>query len=110
MKIITNRLYVPFVNVESVCGRLEIVPLIKDEKLMIQLLNAGGNHGNDSSASDDYIPPVLDACISIALPQKPKKLVLRPENRSLPFIYKNGRAYIRIDRIDIHNVIDVITK
>ena len=110
MKKITKRLYVPFVNIESVCGRLETVPLIKDEKLMIQLVNAGGSHGNDQCATDDYIPPVLDTCISIELSSKPIKLILQPENRSLPFIYKNGRAYIRIDRIDIHSVIEVITK
>ena len=110
MKKITKRLYVPLVNIESVCGRLEIIPLTKDGKLMIQLVNAGGSHGNDQCATDDYIPPVLDACISIELPNKPIKLILQPENRSLPFIYKNGRAYIRIDRIDIHSVIEVITK
>ncbi|MBE6667471.1 MAG: hypothetical protein E7607_04075 [Ruminococcaceae bacterium] len=109
MKKITERLYTPLVKVESVLGRLEIVPLLKDEKLMIQLVNAGGSHDNPYSATDDYIPPVLDTCISIELPQKPIKLMLQPENRSLPFIYKNGRAYVRIDRIDIHSIIEVVT-
>lgn len=110
MHSITDMLYTPIVKVESVCGRLEVMPLVKDGKLMIQLLNAGGSHSDNFCATDDYIPPVLDALISVELPMKPIKLMLQPEGRSLPFIYKDGRAYFRVDRINIHSIIEVITE
>ncbi len=110
LKTVTESLYTPLVKIESVCGRLEIVPLVKNGRLMIQLLNVGGSHADAQSATDDYIPPVLDARLSIELQEKPLKLMLEPEGRSLPFIYKNGRAYVTIDRIDIHNVVEIITE
>ena len=110
IKNVTDPLYTPLVKVEDVCGRLEIVPLAKDGKLMVQLLNVGGSHADSQSATDDYIPPVLDARLSIELPDKPLKLMLQPEGRSLPFIYKNGRSYITVDRINIHSIVEIITE
>ena len=107
MKQIADNLYVPMVRIESVCGRPEIVALCKDGKIMIQLVNAGGNHADISLATDDYIPPVLDLELSIELPEKPAKLILQPEGRELPFAYRDGRAYVSIPRVDIHSIIEV---
>ena len=108
MKQIVSKLYDPIVKIESVFGRLEIVALNKDEKLMIQLVNANGSHANPDTATDDLIPPVLDIKLSIKLESQPKKLILQPQGRELSFEYKNSRAYVNIDRIDIHSVIEVI--
>ena len=110
MRDVTEMLYTPKVRIESVCGRLEITALEKDGQLTVQLLNAGGSHSDSNCATDDYIPPVLDAVISVELPEKPLRLMLRPENRSLPFIYKDGRAYFRVDRINIHSIVEIVTK
>ena len=107
IKDITDRLYTPAVRIESVCGRLEIVPLCKDGKLMIQLVNAGGSHSFKESATDDYIPPVLDIKLSIALPSKPKALILQPEGKELSFEYKDKRVYVDVDRVNIHSIIEI---
>ena len=104
---ITDKLYTPKVRVESVCGLLEVTALKMGDKLTVQLVNGGGAHSYDSCATDDYIPPVLDAKLSIALEEKPAKLVLQPENRELEFEYRDGRAYVEIDRIDIHSIIEI---
>ena len=104
---ITDRLYTPTVRVESACGRIEIVPLLKDGRLMIQLVNAGGSHSFDACATDDCIPPALDIELSVAMPCKPKALLLQPEGKELPFEYRDGRAYVSIDRVDIHSIIEV---
>ena len=107
IKKIVDNLYVPTVRLESACGRLEIMLLDKDGKLMIQLLNAGGTHADLSSATDDYIPPVLDIKLSIALPKEPKSIVLQPEGKELPFAYENARATLQISRVDIHSIIEI---
>ena len=103
-----STLYTEKVKVESVCGSLEIVDLVKDGKLMIQLVNGGGSHADLSSATDDRIFPALDIELSIALDEKPTALMLRPEGRKLDFEWRDGRAYTRIDRVDIHSIIEVI--
>ena len=108
MKNIADSLYVPMVKIESVCGRLELVVQRKDGKLMIQLVNAGGNHADLNCATDDYIPPVLDIELSIELPRKPAKLILQPEGKALSFTYQDGRAYVSVPRVDIHSILEVV--
>ena len=107
MKEIVDGLYDPIVKVESAVGRVEVVVLDVDGKMMIQLVNALGNHTNPVCATDDNIPPVLDIELSIALDKKPKALILQPEGTPLDFAYENGKAKIKIPRLDIHSIIEV---
>ena len=107
VKEITAGLYTPKVRIESVCGLLEVTALKVGDKLTVQLVNGGGNHSYSSCATDDYIPPVLDVKLSIALDKKPEKLILRPENLELKFEYKDGRAYVDVNRVDIHSIIEI---
>ena len=102
-----SSLYEPMVKIESVLGRLEIIATEKDGKKMIQLVNAGGTHADSASATDDYIPPVLDIELLIDAPNA-KKLILQPEGRELPFIKnQTGKISTSINRIDIHNTIEI---
>lgn len=107
MKRVIEEIYEPIVKIENATGRIEIVPLIKDGRLMVQLINAGGAHANSSCATDDYIPPVLDIELSIALDKKPSSLILQPNGIALDFEYENGKAKVKIPRVDIHNIIEV---
>ncbi len=108
VKQIADSLYDPIVHIDSALGRLEIVVLNKDGKTMLQLVNAGGAHADLSCATDDYIPPVLDIRLSISAPTPPKRLILHPEGRELPFVSNNdGRISVFIDRVDIHSIIEI---
>lgn len=108
MREIANSLYVPIIRVERANGRLEVVCLEKDGRLMLQLVNAGGTHTDVSVASDDYIPPILDITLSLSLEKEPKKLILQPQGRELPFTRDaDGRIKVDIDRVDIHSIIEV---
>lgn len=103
-----NGVYTPAVKLEHVTGLLEIMDLDVNGKQMIQLVNVGGSHFAINCATEDYIPPVLDIELSIALPKAPEKLILQPEGRELPFEYRDGRAYVKVDRVDIHSIIEVV--
>jgi len=103
-----NELYTPTVRIESATGLLELVPLEKDGRLYIQLINAGGNHANQDMISDDVLPPVCDICLSLSTKEKPTALVLQPEGRTLPFTWRDGRAYVELPRLDIHAIIEII--
>ncbi len=109
-RAVVSDLYEPIVRVEGVCGKLEVTALSKDGKLMVQLVNANGTHADSSCATDDTLPPVLDAQISIMLPKAPKKLILQPNGEELNFEYKNGRAYTRVNRVNIHDIIEVVSE
>lgn len=107
VKNITSELYSPLARVESACGLLELVCLEKENRLMLQLINANGNHSNPNSITEDMIPPVLEAKLSIKVDAPPKKLLLQPGNRPIEFTYQNQRIYFKIDRIDIHNILEL---
>lgn len=108
IKAITHDLYEPMVRIESVLGRLEIVCLEKDGRRMIQLVNGAGTHADSMSATDDLIPPALDIELSISVDSENCEFILQPQGKKLDFTVKDGRAYMRVDRVDIHSVIEMI--
>ncbi len=97
----------PLAKIESVVGTLEIMCLTKNERLLLQLVNANGNHNNAASLTEDQIPPVVDIVLSVKCEKAPQTILLQPEGKDLPFDFKNGRAYVTIPRVDIHNVVEV---
>lgn len=109
IKTLIDDLYEPIVRIESVCGLLEVLCLEKDGKMMIQLVNVGGSHGDPNTATDDYVPSVLDTVLSLKLPKYPSKIVLQPCGRELEMKPLNGRIFVEIDRIDIHSILQIIT-
>ena len=108
MKQLMDSLYIPMVRIESSCGYLEILARKSDETILIQLINAGGSHRDLTCSTEDDLPPVLDIQLSIDLPTPPNELILHPEEKTLPFEYRNGRAYVAIERLDIHSVLEVL--
>ncbi|MBO5110799.1 MAG: hypothetical protein J6D21_08795 [Clostridia bacterium] len=107
LRQVTDRLYTPLARVESACGRLELMALKKDGRLMLQLVNAGGTHADSASATDDCIPPVLDIKLSLTLSKPPKKLILQPEGRELPFTCEEDKIIVTVDRLNIHSTLVV---
>ena len=108
IKTVADGLYTPILKIENALGILETVCLEKDGKLMLQLLNANGHHSCSRTITEDFISPVVDIKLSIELDAKPAKLILQPEGRELDFEYKNGRAYVELDRLNIHSIIEVV--
>lgn len=108
MKTVADSLYIPMLKVENALGFLEVVCLEKEGKLMLQLLNANGHHSDPNAVTEDFISPIVDIKLSIELDANPEKLILQPEGRELAFEYKDGRAYVELNRLDIHSVIEVV--
>lgn len=107
MKKMTQKLYTPLARIETAVGFLDLVCLEKDGATLIQLMNGNGNHHNTLCDTEDFIPPVLDIEISIAIEKEPRSIILQPQGNSLPFEIRGGRAYVKIDRIDIHSIIEI---
>jgi hypothetical protein len=74
---------------------------------MVQLVNGNGTHASSACATDDCIPPILDIELELSLPSRPTALILQPEGKALDFEYKEGKASLSVDRVDIHSIIEV---
>ena len=107
VKAMASKLYDPSVKIEKAEGLLEINTLVKDGVKYIQLVNANGSHSSRETATEDFIPPVLDAEISIKSDTMPSRLVLRPSGESLDFSYIDGTIRTKVDRIYIHEIIEI---
>ncbi len=107
MERMAQKLYTPIVKRESAVGILEITALEKNDRLYIQLVNANCNHTGTASATWDMIPPVCGVKISVAAPEG-TRFILRPEERELPAVYENGRAYLDIGTVELHEIVEVI--
>lgn len=108
LRAVVEKMYTPLARVESATGTLEIVCLEKDGKMLLQLVNGNGNHASMSVATEDVIPPVVDVELSVASELPPEQVILQPENIELPFIYRDGRIFVEINRIDMHNVLEIV--
>ena len=73
----------------------------------MQLVNAGGSHASAQAATEDFIPPVLDAVLTIAAEKKPAALILQPENRALEFAWSAGKVSVTVPRIDLYEIIEI---
>ena len=87
---------------------MEITVLEKDGRMMIQLVNANGNHADPRSATEDFIPACYNVQLALNLSAKPRKLILQPEGKELDFAYENGKASVKLDKLNMHEIIEVV--
>ncbi len=85
----------------------DVVALEKDGKLMIQLVNTAGGHGDYKMFTIDEITPIGPLTVSIALPEAPKAVTLQPAGKKLEGVYENGRFVTTVDRLEYHEIVVV---
>lgn len=100
-------LYDPEIRLVSSKGLVEIVDFEKDGLLMAQLVNCNGNHYDESSLTEDFIPPVTDVVLKFRLDRRPKSIVQQPDGRKLKFKWADGYAQVTVPAVDIHSTIVV---
>ena len=107
LKALLSRLYDPIVRLEGAEGTVEVTPLYKDGRLLVQLVNMNGPHSDRRVPSFDFISPCLNVRLSAALSEKPQRIVQRPCGKSLPFDWDGRRATFTVYRVDIHEIIEL---
>jgi hypothetical protein len=73
----------------------------------INLINMTGNHANKAIHATDEIPPLYNLNITVKAPQRPRQVLLQPENKPLPFAYKNGEIAFTISKLAIHSIVEI---
>ncbi|HWB54826.1 MAG TPA: hypothetical protein VG722_11560, partial [Tepidisphaeraceae bacterium] len=74
-------------------------------KLAINLVNTAGPHADARVLVFDEIPPVGPLQISSRSDRKPARVTLRPEGKSLKFLYTKGKILLTLPILHIHSVI-----
>ena len=93
----------PIVKVEG--SRLVHIALGKVRNAMvIHLINTGGAHTDKNVYAYDEVPTIGPLTIAINRP-KPSRVILQPDNKPLPYTYKNGNILVTLPVLDIHRMI-----
>ncbi|MEZ4900450.1 MAG: hypothetical protein R2822_01085 [Spirosomataceae bacterium] len=106
LSTLTKKLFQPQVIISG-SNAINVTLNQKQKNILINLINMSGNHANKAIHASDEIPPLYNIHLSVRLPQKPKSIVLQPENKPLPFAYKNGEAIFFINKLAIHSIIEI---
>ncbi len=79
----------------------------KKEMLIVNLVNTAGPHDNEKVMVHDEIPSLGPLQIGIRTARKPAKVMLQPENKALPFTYRDGVIQCSLPVLKIHEMIVV---
>jgi hypothetical protein len=101
-----RRLYTPEVTVENT-HLAHVVTAEKDGKRLVNLLNVAGPHDARNTFAYDEIPPLRNLTVRLALPKKPARVVLLPENQPLPVRWQPGQATVTVPEVKLHGVLRV---
>lgn len=87
---------------------VDVTIMRQGETLAINLVNTAGPHADDNVYTFDEIPRVGPLDIEIRLPRKPRRITLEPGGEELAFTYRQGRAALTVERLDIHAIVTVM--
>ncbi|MFC1607478.1 hypothetical protein ACFL47_05860 [Candidatus Latescibacterota bacterium] len=76
-------------------------------KLMINLVNTGGDHGNERVKTFDSIPPIGPLNITVRTGKKPESVQREPGGEKLDFMYHDGVVSLTYPRLEIHDILVV---
>jgi hypothetical protein len=77
----------------------------KDGRLIINLLNTAGDHGDIRLRTFDVIPPVYHIEVKLLLDKEPAGVTLQPGNKKALYSYADGIVKIEVEKLDIHTAI-----
>lgn len=97
----------PLVRVSG-SHRVNVVPVKKDKRFFIQLVNTSGDHGNPKVKGIDEIPVLYNLELSVRTKTKPKSVLVWPEGDRLDCYYEKGQTRFVIPEIKIHSIIEII--
>lgn len=106
-EVISELFSEPLVTVEG-SHRINVVPATKDGRMFIQLVNTSGDHANRQIKGIDEIPVLTDIKVTVNMDNKPKRILLQPEGRTLKFSYAGKKASFTIPRLEIHDIVEIV--
>ncbi len=78
-----------------------------DDRLMINLINTAGPHGDEDVYVFDEIPPVGPLDVTIRVRKKPQAITLQPANIDLDYTFSKGEVRLTLPALEIRDIIEV---
>ena len=75
------------------------------ERYIVHLLYASPVKRGEQTEIIEDILPISNTTLSVRLPKEPKKVYLAPQNEDIEFEYKNGRAEVKIEYFECHQMV-----
>ena len=72
-------------------------------KRLVHLVNSSGNH--NEAGIIQSIEPIGPLQLTICCDSKPTKITLQPEGKICDFVYADGKAQVKIEKIDIYDIL-----
>lgn len=103
---LTKQLFQPKVSVNG-SKFVNIALNQKKGTTYVNLINMAGNNANKAIHATDEIPALYNLNVTVKAPQRPRQVLLQPENKPLPFAYKNGEIFFIISKLAIHSIVEI---
>lgn len=101
---LVKQLFKPMVRVEG-SKMVQVAVNQKNKATYINLINMAGTHR--SAYALEEIQPLHQLKVSIRTSQKPKQLLLQPENKPISFVFQNGETIFTLPKLEIHSIIEL---
>ena len=97
----------PAAYLEQGPKRVEIVPAVKGETILINLINTNEFYCDKKGCAFDDIAPVCGLTIAVRCEHAPASVMLEPEHIPAQYTYDGTYLHIDVDRVDIHTIIEI---
>ena len=100
----------PLAYLEDGIREMQVIPAVKDGKVLINLINMVGAHEYtrvDISCyrNEGAIAPLCDLTVAVKYDRVPEKIWFEPEHKELEFTYDGEYAHVKVPRLNVHGII-----
>ncbi len=97
----------PWAYLEKGTNSVEIVPLKKDGKLCVSLINMIEYYSDVYGSGYGEIPPLCDLTIAIKTDKAPQSVTLQPENITPNYTFDGEYIHVDVEKFGVHTIIVV---
>ena len=83
---------------------VDVTVMLKDGKLLVNLVNTAGPHADDSVYIYDTVPPVGPVRVAVNCPVRPTNVTIEPGNRKASYHYINGKVLLTLPSVELHDI------
>jgi len=94
----------PLVEVQGEAP-VDVIPGRVGGQLAVNLVNTGGPHADANVDVFDRVPPLGPLKVRIRTDRRPERVLLQPDNRHVPFRFRDGSVEFELPRLEIHEVV-----
>ncbi|MBR7132360.1 MAG: beta-galactosidase trimerization domain-containing protein [Clostridia bacterium] len=104
--VIDSSGYIPFASVSG-SAYANVIPMLKNGRLMLNLINMAGDHATVGVRAFDEIPEIGHLKVMVHTDKKFSKAVLRPEGIEAELLPVEGGFELTVEKLHIHSVIEI---